>query len=44
LRRGADDQALGRLFQEAMAMKKFKAKTGVSGDLFRGRAMVSIGG
>jgi hypothetical protein len=27
-----------------MAMKKFKAKTGVSGDLFRGRAMVSIGG
>ncbi|MGC2694097.1 MAG: GTP 3',8-cyclase MoaA, partial [Desulfobaccales bacterium] len=44
LRRGADDQALGRLFQEAMAMKKFKAKTGMAGDLFRGRAMVSIGG
>ena len=44
LRRGADDQALGRLFREAMAMKKFKTQTGVCGDLFRGGAMVSIGG
>ncbi|MGA7578822.1 MAG: GTP 3',8-cyclase MoaA [Desulfobaccales bacterium] len=44
LRRGADDETLGRLFQEAMAMKKFKAGTGMAGDLFRGRAMVSIGG
>ncbi|MGB7912815.1 MAG: GTP 3',8-cyclase MoaA [Desulfobaccales bacterium] len=44
LRRGADDQALGRLFQEAMAMKKSKARTGIADDLFRDRAMVSIGG
>lgn len=44
LRRGADDRALSRLFREAMAVKEFRAKSGIFGDPFLGRAMVSIGG
>ena len=43
LRRGADDEALGRLFQEAISLKKV-AKPGRSGFPLPGRAMVSIGG
>jgi cyclic pyranopterin phosphate synthase len=43
LRRGADDETLGRLFKEAIRLKK-SAKPGVSAAPFPGRAMVSIGG
>jgi GTP 3',8-cyclase len=42
LRRGADDEALGRLFQEAIGLKDPGAKTGAAA--VPGRPMVSIGG
>jgi cyclic pyranopterin phosphate synthase len=44
LRQGADDEALGRLFREAIGMKKFAARPGAPDCPFPGRAMVGIGG
>jgi cyclic pyranopterin phosphate synthase len=44
LRRGADDESLGQLFQEAMRLKGQGLKSSISESAFPGRAMVSIGG
>ena len=44
LRQGADDEALGRLFLEAIALKKSGAQAGASASPLPGRTMVSIGG
>ena len=44
LRQGADDEALARLFREAINWKNSGAKVGVSASPLPGRAMVSIGG
>jgi len=44
LRRGADDEALGRLFLEAISLKTSGAKPGGPDFPLPGRAMVSIGG
>ncbi len=43
LRQGADDEALGRLFKQAISLKNC-ARPGISGMPLPGRAMVSIGG
>jgi cyclic pyranopterin phosphate synthase len=44
LRRGADDEALGRLFQEAISLKNTGVKPERPDSPFPSRAMVSIGG
>ncbi len=44
LRRGADDQALSRLFLEAIELKNSGVKRSRTGSPFPGRPMVSIGG
>jgi len=44
LRRGADDDSLGRLFREAVLLKGQGLKSSLTQSSFPGRAMVSIGG